>query len=267
VRIAIITGASSGMGREFVRHADRTGGFDAIWAVARREERLHELAGECTTPLRPVVLDLSAPSSIDELHRLLEAAAREAGLAKVGDEGFSVGLLVNAAGFGKFGSFRDLMRSETDTMIALNCRVPVDLTQLAVRYMRKGSRIIEVVSSASFQPLPYMSLYAATKAFLLSYTRSLRWELVGTGIHATALCPGWVRTEFAQVAKDTANPTAVRHQQPSISARTAVGWSSFINACNLPVATCSPFMLVQRIFSKFVPNPVAMAIWEGIRRI
>ena len=143
----------------------------------------------------------------------------------------------------------------------------VDLTRVCVPYMARGSRLIETVSMASFQPLPHLNVYAATKAFMLSYTRSLRWELGGTGIHATALCPGWVKTEFAQVSQQTAASDAVRHQAPAISAKRAVRWSLFVNRINFPVATCGLYAWITRVFSKFVPHPVVMLFWEGIRRV
>lgn len=259
MRIAIITGASSGMGREYVRVVDQRG-FDQIWAIARRRERLEELARECETPVVPIPLDLSLPQSIDELGAHLKAAREQ-------DGDFSVGLLVSCAGFAKLGTFAEVTREETDKMIAVNCTAMVDITQLVVPYMTSGSRILELVSMASFQPLPHLNIYAATKAFMLSYTRSLRWELAGTGIHATAVCPGWVRTEFQKVSEDTRANKAVRHQQPSISPHRVAVWSLFVNRINFPVATCGIYSWATRVFSKFIPNPIVMALWELIRRI
>lgn len=267
MRIAIITGASSGLGREFALHADKNQKFDSIWVIARRTERLEALAAECLTPVRIIPLDLSDKESIKQLSALLEEAAKDNQKKGNDSEGFSVGLLVNAAGLGKFGTYRDISQEEVDAMIDINCRAAVDITQVAITYMERGSRIIEVASCAGFQPLPGLNVYAATKAFLLSYTRSLRWELSGTGIHATALCPLWMKTEFIETARDTANGTTVRHPFPLISAKRAVTWSSFINACNLPVATGSVITFAQRILAKIIPNPLLMAAWEGIRRI
>lgn len=264
MRIAMITGASSGLGREFVYHADRSASFDEIWVIARRAERLDELVASCTTKIRPIVADLSEKESIKELARLLEEQ-HDVQLQK--GEGFSVGLLVNAAGFAKFGTFRDMTPEENESMIDVNCRALVDVTQLTLGYMGKGSRIIEVASCAGFQPLPGLNVYAATKAFVIAYTRALRWELGPHGIHVTALCPVWMKTEFAQVARDTANGRSVKHTFPTISPRRAASWSSVVCACDLPIATCSIFTLAHRIIAKFIPNPIVMAAWEGIRRI
>lgn len=258
--IAIITGASSGLGREYVRLADKAGAYDEIWAIARRTDRLEQLASECQTPVRPLSLDLSKPESIDTITRLLEDA-------RSGRTNNMVGLLVNAAGFGKFGTYKDLTQAETSTMIDVNCRALVEMTQAVLPYMGRRSRLIQIASSAAFQPLPGLNLYAATKAFVLSYTRALRFELRGLGIHTTAVCPYWIRTEFVQVARNTENGTTVRHPWPQLNPRHVACWSLIVNGVNYPVATCHIISFLMRIFCKVVPAPLIMWIWEGIRRI
>lgn len=290
MRISLITGASSGLGREFALIADRSGKYDEIWAVARRKDRLEALAKECETPVRALSIDLSQADGIDalesELARAKEACAKttaagssvgpvgqaaekaaEEAPARSDSDGFVVGQLINAAGFAKLGTFESVSRKDRDGMIDLNCRALVDITAAVVPYMAKGSRIIEVASMAGFLPLPHLNIYAATKAFVVSYTRSLRWELAGTGIHATALCPQWMRTEFESVSRQTQRKNDVRHQQPSISPRRAARWSLIVNACNLPVATCGLYAFVVRVVAKVIPNPILMAFWEGFRRI
>ncbi len=202
MRIALITGASSGLGREYARWASDHGDYDQIWAVARRRERLEKLASELSTPVRLVPLDLTDKASITQLKVLLDEAAAQ---DKARGEKFSVGLLVNAAGLGKFGTYADMTCEEVDTMADLNCRALVDVTQVALAHMERGGRIIQIASSASFQPLPGLNVYAASKAFVRSYTRALRFELRGRGIFVTAVCPLWVKTEFIDVARQTAN--------------------------------------------------------------
>jgi len=192
MRIAIITGASSGLGREYALRADREHAYSEIWVIARRTDRLEELADECETPVRPISLDLSKPQSTRILSKLLGG---------VEEPVFEVGLLVNAAGFGKFGTYRDITQDETDAMIDLNCRALADITQAVLPYMDRGARIMQIASCAAFQPLPGLNLYAATKAFVLSYTRALRFELRGRDIRATAVCPYWIKTEFVKVAR------------------------------------------------------------------
>ncbi|MGI6217647.1 MAG: SDR family NAD(P)-dependent oxidoreductase [Coriobacteriales bacterium] len=264
MRIALITGASSGLGREYARLADAMGGYDQIWVVARRRERLEQLAEELTAPVRIVQLDLSLRESTRQIGKLLEDSANE---CKASGEPFEVGLLVNAAGFAKFGTHADLTLDEEDSMIDLNCRALVDITEVAIPYMVRRSRIIEISSSASFQPLPGLNVYAASKAFVRSYTRALRFELRGSGIRTTAVCPLWIRTEFFQVARDTANGRTVNHPFPILSAKHVARWSWRINSINYPIATCCVTGFLMRICDKIIPAPVIMWIWEGLRRI
>ena len=153
MRIALITGASSGLGKEFIRQLRREK-LDEIWAIARRKERLLELSGLVPIPVRPISLDLTKPESIDTLERLLAEAQPH------------IHILINAAGFGKIGNYREISRSDTDRMIDLNCRAAVDVTLLALPYMNKGDRILEICSTAAFQPFPYLNVYAATNPFL-----------------------------------------------------------------------------------------------------
>ncbi|MGI6591326.1 MAG: SDR family NAD(P)-dependent oxidoreductase [Eggerthellaceae bacterium] len=256
--IAIITGASSGLGREFVHLADEAGAYDEIWAIARRTERLEKLAAECTTPVRPITLDLAEPDAIGVISALLGGPDMPA---------VEVGLLVNAAGFAKFGTYRDLTQTETDTMIDVNCRALADMTQAVIPYMGRRSRLIQIASCAAFQPLPGLNLYAASKAFVLSYTRALRFELRGTGIRATAVCPYWIKTEFVKVARDTKNGTTVKHPWPQLNPRHVARWSLLVNSANYPVATCHIISFLMRVFCKIVPAPLIMWIWEGIRRL
>lgn len=267
MRIAVITGASSGMGREYALLADASGEYDQIWAVARREERLRELAERCSTPVRPVPLDLSRADSADVLRRMLEEEGSRPAPDAPEAPGVEVGLLVNAAGFGKFGTCDDMTCAETNAMIDVNCRALVDVTQVCLPYMRRGSRIIEFASCAGFQPLPGLNVYAATKAFVISYTRALRRELAGRGIRVTAVCPIWIRTEFIKVARETSNGQTVRHPFPVISPRRVARWSTWVNKANYPIATCDVVPFLMRVAGKVVPSPIIMWIWGLLRRI
>ena len=242
MKIAIVTGASSGLGMAFVRRLDALGGLDEIWGVARRGERLEALAAELRTPMRPLALDLTRLESVETLRAF-----------------------ANAAGFGKFGTCADLTLQETCDMIDLNCRAAAALTAAVLPYMGRGSRVLEICSSAAFQPLPGFNVYAATKAFLLRYSRALRWEAAPRGIRVTAVCPGWIRTDFMDVARDTKNGRTVRSfpfaQRPETVARRALR-----NSRLLAVTTCGLPALVQRVASKFLPHCFIMACWEGLRR-
>jgi hypothetical protein len=183
-RIAIITGASSGMGKCFAQQLILKYTFDELWLIARNKERLTALAGELSVPCRILDGDLSSEEFLTELERKITAEEPD------------IAVLVNAAGYGKMNKVQNLSREDNIGMIDLNARALFAVTYACLPYMHKGSKIINVGSFSSFIPVPYMSVYAATKAFVLSFTRSLNAECKAAGIHAIALCPLWVKTEF-----------------------------------------------------------------------
>ena len=184
MNIAVVTGASSGMGKEFVFQLTQYVQVDEIWVIARREGALAALQSEMQTKIRPVSLDLCDAQSFREYAALLEA------------EKPSIRLLVNAAGFGKFGSFENIPIEDDMRMIDLNCKALVAMTRLSLPYMTKGSHILQLDSLSAFQPVPYITTYGATKSFVLSYSRAMNKELKNRGIRMMAMNPGWVKTEF-----------------------------------------------------------------------
>ena len=191
MKIAIVTGASSGMGREFVKQLSAWVQVDEIWAIARRADALEELKKETAVPVRPVSLDLLKEESFEALQAMLEA------------EKPVISLLVNAAGFGKFGAYHKVSVADDCRMIDLNCKALVVMTRLCIPYMGAGSHILQLDSLSAFQPVPYITTYGATKAFVLSYTRAMIRELKGSGIRMMAMNPGWVKTEFFDHAMQT----------------------------------------------------------------
>lgn len=255
MRIAIVTGASSGLGRAYARELDKTDGLDELWFIARREERLLALSGELDHPCRILSLDLTKEDSLETLKALLEA------------EKPHVGVLVSCAGFGKFGRAEDLSPQEIRDMVDLNCRAAVEVTGLCIPYLRRGSRVLEVCSCAGFQPLPGLNLYAATKAFLLSYTRSLGEELKDRGVKVTAVCPFWIRTEFMAVARDTANPQAVKHTPFAMRPEAVAAWSLTMNDLGAALTTCGPIPALMRLGSKVIPSELTMKLWDRLRKL
>lgn len=197
-RIAVITGASSGMGRLFAETVDRFGSFDEIWAIARREDRLEELKRHAPFPVRPIPLDLSKDDSYDRYASMLE------------EERPQVGLLVNASGFGKFNAVLESPLETNLNMVDLNCRAVMALCQQTAPYMPSGSQIINIASVAAYQPIPYINVYAASKAFVLSYSRALNRELKPRGIQVMAVCPFWTKTEFFDRAVNKEKPKVVK---------------------------------------------------------
>lgn len=199
MKIAIVTGASSGMGREFVLQLSQYVKVDEIWAIARRKPELEALQKEVDVTVRPLSLDLCREESFSALSDLLAVENPE------------VALLINAAGFGKIGAYHKVTVEQEQRMIDLNCRALVRMTRLAIPYMRPGSHILELDSNAAWQPVPYLTTYAATKAFVLSYSRAMNRELKSSGIRVMAMNPGWVRTEFFNHALQSNNGCEVQH--------------------------------------------------------
>ena len=199
MNIAIVTGASSGMGREFVLQLSQYVTVDEIWVIARRTAALESLREEVATPIRPVALDLTDSASFDTFAKLLEA------------EKPNVKLLVNAAGFGKFGAYHKVSLEDDAKMIDLNCKALVLMTRITLPYMEQGSHVLQLDSLSAFQPVPYITTYGATKAFVLSYSRAMNRELKPRGIRMMAMNPGWVKTEFFNHATQTNDANEVQY--------------------------------------------------------
>ena len=188
MKIAVITGASSGMGREFVYAVDREFELDELWVVARRKERLEELQGKCRTKVRALPWDLSDEESY---------AAYKALLAEKQPE---IRVLVNAAGYGLFGTFEEMELSAQLGIVDVNDKALTAFCLLSLPYMKEGCAIVNMGSNSSWQPVPYIAVYAASKAYVLSFSRSLGRELKKRCIHVMCVCPGWIKTEFMDTA-------------------------------------------------------------------
>ncbi len=189
---SVVTGASSGIGAAIAKELASRG--HSIALVARREERLRTLATELTSSYgvsaEVIAADLGAPEGRDRLVDELRSRARV------------VDVLVNNAGFGHQADFATSPRERMVEMVELNITAVVDLTSRFLTGMVDRGRggVINIASTAAFQPLPGSAVYAATKSFVLSFSEAIRTELRGTGVTVTAVCPGPVKTEFTEVA-------------------------------------------------------------------
>ncbi len=186
--IAIVTGASSGIGRELVLQIDKKYDFDEIWVLARRMDKLEELASSCRTPVKLIRADLSQDYIYDALTTSFKVTNP------------TIGLLVNAAGYGLFGHFDELDIKKQLGIIDINNKALTNLCYMCVPFMKRGSAIVNIGSNSAHQPVPYMSVYAASKAYVLSFSRALGKELKDKRIHVMCACPGWVKTEFFDTA-------------------------------------------------------------------
>ena len=199
MNVVIITGASSGIGMEFAFQMDNY--FDTIdefWLVARSRERLEEVSKALRHKTRVVAMDITDEKKLDDLEDLLIK------------NNAIVRMLINAAGFGIMGAFSEQERETTLQMVRLNCEALTSFTHRMIPYMRKNSRIIQMASSAAFMPQPDFAVYAATKAYVLSFSRALGEELIKAGIYVTSVCPGPVDTPFFDIAEKTGTTLAIK---------------------------------------------------------
>lgn len=250
--IAIVTGASSGMGRETaIQLADRFGGMSEIWLIARRKERLEQLSQQLPVPSRIFALDLTRK---DELEILSRALVKEKPKVK---------FLVNASGYGKIGRVGEVSLEEETGMVALNNEALCAVTHLVLPYLCRGSRILQFASAASFLPQPGFAIYAATKSFVLSYSRALNEELKPRGIKVTAVCPGPVKTEFFTLAETTGRIPLYKQlvmAKPERVVRLAIRDS----VIGKPVSVYGGLMKLFWIFSKVISHEVIFRLMKWI---
>jgi short-subunit dehydrogenase len=200
--VTLITGASAGLGAEFARQCAKRG--EPLALAARRRERMEALGTQLGGEVHIFETDLAKEGAAASLIAELEA------------EGLGVGTLINNAGFGLGGQFADRPLPRLSEMIELNVRALTELCHLVLPGMRErgAGAILNVASTAAFQPGPNMAVYYATKAYVLSFTEALHHELKGSGIRVSALCPGPTHSEFSDVA-DSHSPTLERMKMPA----------------------------------------------------
>lgn len=249
-KIAIVTGASGGMGQVFVRELLKES-LDEIWAVGRSESRLHALKSEFGEKVKPVCLDLTNSTDLLSFSDLLA------------NQDLSVLWLINNAGVARMAPSKEFSLAEMQQTIALNCTAPAALTNFCLPFMSKGAKILNVSSASAFQPVPFINLYAATKAFERSYSRSLNQELKSSGITVTAVCPGWVDTDM--LTREM-NGETVRF--PGITTPEKVVKKALKDAKkDRDMSVCSLYVKCQHLNVKLLPQRLTMKIWLwGIKK-
>ncbi len=249
MKVGIITGASSGMGRELALQIAEKETFDELWVIARREEALESLKQDIKTKVRPISLDLVKAESFAKYKELLE------------QEQPDVTFLANVAGFGKFGRYDQIALQDCMDMIDLNCKALVAITQLTLPYMKRGARILQLDSLSAFQPVPYINVYGSTKSFVLSYSRALNRELKTEGIRVMSVNPGWVKTEFFDHATQSSND-AVTYYNVMYEAKDVIKTAirdlyhtkKDVSIHGLPIK-------LQVLGVKLLPHKLVMNIW------
>ena len=248
MKIAIVTGASSGMGKEFVLAIDREYRLDEIWVIARRKDRLSALQPECRTTIRPFPLDLSEPASFEAIEKTLKTEEPQ------------IELLVNDAGYGLFGTFEELPMIQQLGIIDVNAKALTAMCYLCLPYMNEGAKIVNMGSNSSWQPVPYLNVYAASKSYVLSFSRGLGKELEKNGrkIHVMCVCPGWIKTEFMDTAvvDDT-----IKYYDRWYTAKQVIDKAMKDLRKNKKVSILGLPVRVQVLLVKFAPVNLIMNTW------
>jgi hypothetical protein len=259
--VALITGASSGLGAEFARQLAPHAA--ALLLVARRADRLKELEREVARPgltIHCISADLASDTALESLLQKVEAS------------GANVSLLVNNAGVGDHGDFENSEWSRVEAMLDVNIKGLTRLTHALLPSLIRSGRgaVLNVSSIASLIPVPKMAVYAATKAYVTSFSEAIRMETRGTGVSVTALCPGPVETEFFRIAerggkeKPMATPEFIRVRAEQV-VREALSGVARDHARVIPGLLVSITML----FAAFIPMfllRVLLAAGRGSRR-
>ena len=256
-KICVITGASSGIGKEFFTEiaGDKSFNFDEYWVIARNASRLEELKALTSTPVKVVPLDLSKESSFEEYRRLLE------------EEKPRISLLVNCSGYGKFESTVKVGYEVSMNMIDLNAKATAALDIISLDHMKEGDGIINIASVAGYQPIPYINVYGATKAFVLNFTRALGREVKHKGIKVMAVCPFWTKTEFFDRAikpdTDAVVKKYVAMYEPEQIVKRAL--SDYKKGKSVSLFGFKTKM--QLLAVKLAPVPMVMSIWMAQQKL
>jgi short-subunit dehydrogenase len=254
-RLAVITGASSGLGRDFAKFLHEYLHIDELVAVARRHDALKSLQEECKEfELTPFVADLS---------RMDEVQFLETWLSRRIESGDSLALMVNNAGFGTYGPFAETDLAWQVSMLELNIVALTRLSWFAARNLEPGGHLINVASIAGFMPLGNFAAYAASKAYVLSLSMAIRAELKEKKLHVCAVCPGPVKTEFSKVASGGAREEVLHGKPSELVVRHA--YRSALRKKSIAIFGFS--WKLQAFFSRiFGRNFIANFAWKHMRR-
>ena len=246
MNIAVITGASSGLGKEYVYCLLKNRpDLDRILIIARREDRLKEIAG-VSPKIVPVPLDLTSSDFSEKYRKILI------------ENDADVKILINNAGFGKLGLFEDISGEENAGMVRLNCEAFTVVAYETLKFMKAGAEIINTCSIASFAPNTRMTVYSSTKAYVMSFSRALREELKPRKINVLAVCPGPMDTEFLPIANIGPGDSGTFDSLPRVNIKRIAEKSLVASSKKRAVYTCMVFYKFYRLISKILPTSLVM---------
>ena len=256
-KVIVVSGASSGMGKEFILQIlEKEKDIDEVWAIARRDDRLIELKEKISDKIVPIKLDLTKE---DDLLKYKQ---------KVDKEKPNIIILGNCAGFGVFDHSENVDTNIKLNMIDLNVKAPVAMIDYSLPYMKEESKIMNIASCAGFQPIPYINDYASTKSFLLSYSRALNKELKYKNIHVLAVTPYWTKTEFFDRAIDDKKKKVVINYNAMYDPKDVMKLA--IKDLYNPKKDISCFGFVnrfQKMLTKILPHSLVMKVWMNQQKL
>ena len=254
MNIIIITGASSGIGQEFALQMDSYfNNIDEFWLIARNFQRLEMISKRLKHKCRLFPMDITNEENMD----LLEETAIM--------QNATVRMLINCAGYGVMGPFCEQSPADELGMIRLNCEALTGITHRLIPYMKKKSRIIQMASSAAFLPQADFAVYAATKSYVLSFSKALGVELKSKGIYVTAVCPGPVDTPFFEIAEATGSTLAIK-KYTMVSPKEVVSLALRDSYKRHSMSVCSIPIKALWVFSKLVPHGIILQLMTFLKK-
>ena len=255
MNIIMITGASSGLGMEFALQLDKKiQNIDEIWLIARREERLEQVSDQLLHDTRIFPIDVTDTSDLASLTEELNETQA------------CIKMLINCAGYGILGDFAEVSLEEQTGMLAVNCMALTKVTHLCIPYMKRGSRIIQIASSAAFLPQQGFAVYAATKSYVLSFARAIGMELRKKGIYVTAVCPGPVNTEFFDIAEKYQGRLSVKNLT-IVEAKDVVADAITASLHKRSLAVYGPYMKAVLLCSKLLPHSLILTVMDIVGKV
>ncbi len=255
MNVIIITGASSGIGMEFAMQLDDYfSNIDEFWLIARSKKNLREVASVLRHRTEIFAMDITKEEALDELETLTR------------ENGVCVRMLINCAGYGMMGAFKEQSLKEALGMVRLNCEALTSITHRMIPFMKRGSRIIQMASSAAFLPQPDFAVYAATKSYVLSFSRALGEELKPLGIYVTSVCPGPVDTPFFDIAEQHGTTLAIK-KYTMVDAERVAEQALRDSYFKHPVSVCSFPIQGFAVLAKYVPHSIMLRCMRMLKTI
>lgn len=244
-KVAIVTGATGGLGMEFVLELLKEP-VDEIWCVGRNADKLEQIKSRGGEKVLMLPLDLNDGDSFPALKEKLK------------EDKATISFLINCAGVGeKLCAYDAFSLEDISRLIYVNCTAVVSICTVCIPFMSPGARILNIASQSSFQPVPYLNLYASSKAFVRNYTRALNVELKKSGITATAVCPGWVDTDMLQKEIN-----GIEVKFPGMTTSKAVAVKALSDAKKgKDSSVCTFYVKYMHFLAKVFPQKMVMKTW------